>query len=84
MGSIYGAVEMRILGISEGSHDAAWTLIEDSEILEAHHVERHSRVKNDKWLNKDLLPKADLIIGHEKRNRVDFRRQITQNSFSFK
>jgi len=76
MGSIYGTVEMRILGISEGSHDAAWTLIEDGEILEAHHVERHSQVKNDKWLKKDLLPDADIIIGHEKRNRVDFRRQI--------
>lgn len=67
---------MRILGVSEGSHDAAWTLIEDGNILEAHHVERHTQIKNDKWIPKNLLPDSDIIIAHEKKNRVDFRRTI--------
>ena len=56
---------MRILGISEGSHDAAWCLIEDGEILEAHHQERHDRKKNSKWLDANLLPKADVVVGHQ-------------------
>jgi len=66
---------MKILGISEGSHDAAWTLIEDGEILEAHHLERHTRIKNDKWLKMELLPWANTVIGHENRRRVNERRK---------
>lgn len=66
---------MRILGVSEGSHDAAWCLIEDGEILEAHHVERHTQIKNDKWLKQELLPKADVIVGHEFKGNVDTRRK---------
>lgn len=65
---------MRILGISEGSHDAAWCLIEDGEIIEAHHIERHTQVKNDKWLKPELLPDADVIIGHENKERLAERR----------
>jgi carbamoyltransferase len=66
---------MRILGISEGSHDAAWCLIEDGEILEAHHQERHSRLKNDKWLDPDLLPDADVVVGHQFLDKVNERRE---------
>ena len=66
---------MRILGISEGSHDAAWCLIEDGEILEAHHQERHSRLKNDKWLDASLLPKADVVVGHQILANVNDRRK---------
>ena len=66
---------MKILGISEGSHDAAWCLLEDGEILEAHHVERHTQKKNDKWLKKNLLPKADIIVGHEIKYNVANRRK---------
>lgn len=57
---------MRILGLSEGSHDAAWCVIDNGRILEAHHQERHSRIKNDKWLREDILPRADINIGHER------------------
>ncbi len=66
---------MRILGISEGSHDACWALIENGRILEAHHAERHSRIKNDKWLNPDLLPEADVIVGHQFLDKVNERRK---------
>ena len=65
---------MRILGVSEGSHDAAWAVIEDGVILEAHHVERHTRIKNDKWIPGKLLPGYGLIIGHENKDRVNDRR----------
>ena len=71
---------MRILGISEGSHDAAWTLIENGKILEAHHVERHTRVKNDKWLKPELLPEADIVIGHENKERLAERRLVAGQS----
>lgn len=37
-------------GLSYGFHDAAICYIDDQEILEAHHSERHSRIKNDKNL----------------------------------
>ena len=66
---------MRILGISEGSHDACWALIEDGEILEAHHQERHDRIKNSKWLDPNLLPKADVIVGHQFLDKVNERRK---------
>jgi carbamoyltransferase len=71
---------MRILGISEGSHDAAWCLIEDGNIIEAHHAERHSKVKNEKWLNPDLLPKADIVVGHEIKSNVHARRKTAGQS----
>ena len=66
---------MRILGISEGSHDACWALIENGRILEAHHAERHSHNKNEKWLNPDLLPDADVIVGHQFLDKVNERRK---------
>ena len=37
-------------GLSHGFHDAAICYIDGQEILEAHHSERHSRIKNDKNL----------------------------------
>ena len=62
---------MNILGISEGSHDAAWCLINSGEIIEAHHIERHTQIKNDKWLQQELLPKADVVIRHENLERLN-------------
>jgi len=65
----------KILGISEGSHDAAWCLINNNNIIEAHHAERHSRKKNDKWINKYLLPQGWFnVVGHEDKVRVNERR----------
>lgn len=62
---------MRILGISSMFHDAAVSVIEDGEILFASHSERYSRVKNDPFLNKEIIEKAlsyglpDAIVFHE-------------------
>lgn len=66
---------MKILGVSEGSHDAAWCLIEDGEILEAHHAERHTRKKNEKWIPAKKLPGWDVVIGHENKERLAERRK---------
>ena len=78
---------MKILGISEGSHDAAMAVVENGEILAAHHAERYTRKKNEKWLLPHFLPlaknhgkktivdKVDVIVGHENKERVNERRK---------
>ena len=66
---------MRILGVSEGYHDAAACLIEDGEILYAEHSERISRKKNDKWLtDSQLRIPRDKTIYYEKPFRKNLRR----------
>lgn len=49
---------MKILGISEGFHDASVTLISDGEILFAAHSERYSKLKNDPSLNDAIINEA--------------------------
>lgn len=63
---------MIILGISCQFHDAAVTVIKDGKILFAAHAERYSKVKNDPFLNQDIINaalefgKPDMIVLHEK------------------
>ena len=60
---------MRIVGISEGMHDAALSVIDDTEITYASHSERYSRVKNDKWVHKSqwkFVKDADTVAYYEK------------------
>ncbi len=57
---------MRILGISEGFHDAGATLIEDGKIVSATHAERYSKKKNDRWLHPDQMVEADVVAFYEK------------------
>lgn len=63
---------MIIMGISMGFHDASVSVINDGEILFAAHSERYSRVKNDPWLNKEIISEAlthgkpDVIVLHER------------------
>ena len=62
---------MRVLGFSEGFHDAAVTVLDGSEILFAGHSERFSKVKNDKYVCqelKDYVKKydADTIAFYER------------------
>ena len=47
---------MRVLGISEGFHDAAMCVLIDNKIYHASHSERFSRLKNDKWIHKKQFP----------------------------
>lgn len=56
----------KILGLSEGFHDAGATLVQDGNILSATHAERISRVKNDRWLHYTQIEYADTIAFYEK------------------
>ena len=44
------------VGISEGFHDAAITVLDGQEILHASHSERLTKIKNDPILHTDLIP----------------------------
>ena len=63
---------MRILGISSMFHDASVTVVEDGEILFAAHAERYSKLKNDPFLDRQMVAQAlsygqpDVIVLHEK------------------
>ena len=57
---------MKILGLSEGFHDAGACLIEDEEIVSATHSERYSRKKNDRWLYPSQVVEADVVSFYEK------------------
>jgi len=63
---------MIILGISAGFHDAAVTVIKDGNIVFAAHSERYSKIKNDSFLNQEIVNSAlefgkpDQIVLHEK------------------
>jgi carbamoyltransferase len=78
---------MIILGISAGFHDAAVTVIEDGDILFAAHSERYSKIKNDCFLNQEIINaalqfgKPDQIALHEK-NLFKKLRHIRAGAFS--
>lgn len=56
----------KILGLSEGFHDAGATLIQNGNILSATHAERISRVKNDRWLHYTQIDAAEITAFYEK------------------
>jgi carbamoyltransferase len=63
---------MKVLGISGAlNHDAAVSVVEDSEILYASHSERYSKIKNDSNLNNGIINdalsygKPDVIAWYE-------------------
>lgn len=84
---------MRYLGISALSHDASLTLIEDDKVLFAAHAERYSRVKNDLYLNQQIVDEAlkygepDVVVWYErpllKKTRQAFAGQWSE-ALSFK
>ena len=63
---------MKILGINCMNHDAAMAVIDGKEILWAAHAERYSKIKNDHYLNQDIVNEAmsygpfDKVIYYEK------------------
>ena len=70
---------MKILGISEGFHDAAVCLLHDDKIHYASSSERYSGIKNDKWVHKDQWPtskinKPDVVAYYEKPFLKNLRR----------
>ena len=68
---------MRILGKTEGFHDASVCILIDNKIYYASHAERFSRIKNDKWIHKDQIPymkTKPLIAYYEKPLLKNLRR----------
>ena len=70
---------MKILGISEGFHDAAVCLLHDNKIHYASHSERYSKIKNDKWISREQFPqsrinKPDVVAYYEKPFLKNLRR----------
>lgn len=49
---------MIIFGVSDANHDSSLAVIEDGEILFAAHSERYSKVKNDWFLNKEIVKES--------------------------
>lgn len=49
----------KVVGFSEGFHDASLAIIENDQIVFASQSERYSRIKNDKWLHQDLIDMVD-------------------------
>ena len=77
---------MNIIGISEGFHDAALCLLQNSKILYASQSERYSKVKNDPWVHPDQWPKADryqpnIVAYYEKPFRKNLRRLYAGQSW---
>ena len=75
---------MKILGYSEGYHDAAVTLIENGKILYASHAERYSKKKNDKKLHPAQLRKADKVAFYEKPFWKNTRRLYSKQGWDFR
>tara|TARA_B100001996_G_scaffold280824_1_gene221260 strand:- start:1361 stop:2686 length:1326 start_codon:yes stop_codon:yes gene_type:complete len=46
---------VRVVGISEGYHDAGYCVLDDDEITHASHSERYSRVKNDPFIHVEQI-----------------------------
>ena len=46
---------MRVVGISEGYHDAGYCVLDGDEITHASHSERYSRVKNDPFIHVEQI-----------------------------
>lgn len=46
---------MRVVGISEGYHDAGYCVLDGDEITYASHSERYSRVKNDPFIHVEQI-----------------------------
>ena len=63
---------MRILGINCMNHDAAMAVVDGTDILWAAHAERYSKVKNDFYLNQQIVDEAktygpfDKVVYYEK------------------
>ena len=63
---------MKFLGISCLGHDASMAVVIDSNIIWAAHAERYSGIKNDPFLNQDIVSEAlaygpfDCIVYYER------------------
>ena len=68
---------MRIVGISEGFHDAGITILEGRRIVYASHSERYSKIKGDRYLHHkqwNQVSKEDTVAYYEKPFLKNLRR----------
>jgi len=69
---------MKVIGISEGYHDAGISYIEGDRIVHASHAERYSKRKGDKWLHVDQKTFSsgapDIVAYYEKPFYKNLRR----------
>jgi len=76
---------MRTLGLSFGFHDAGVCMLDGNEIEFASHSERYSKIKNDPWINHQIISdalaggKPDVIVLHEKAWLKKFRNLVNGN-----
>ena len=76
---------MRTLGLSFGFHDAGVCMLAGNEIEFASHSERYSKIKNDPWINHQIISdalaggKPDVIVLHEKAWLKKFRNLVNGN-----
>ena len=68
----------RIVGISEGYHDAAVSIIENNEIVFASHSERYSGIKNHMWISPNMPTNriGDVVAYYEKPLLKNIRRKL--------
>jgi len=66
----------KILGVSEGFHDGAVSLIENGNILYAGHSERYSKIKNDPNIHPDQYFPHDTYAYYEKNWLKNTRRVL--------
>ena len=70
------------VGISEGFHDAAMSVIRGQDIVYASHSERYSKKKNDRWIHKKQwdvhLRQQDQTIGNLRHQITELQDQIAQ------
>jgi carbamoyltransferase len=67
---------MIVTGVSHGFHDAAICYLDGKEIVEAHHSERITRVKNDKYLHSSAQLKGTSVF-YEKPFKKNVRRYLS-------
>lgn len=63
---------MLVTGLSHGFHDAAICYLDGNQIVEAHHSERHSRIKNDRNLHNVRIDGTSVF--YEKPFKKNIRR----------
>jgi len=73
----------RIVGISEGYHDAAVSIIENNEIVFASHSERYSGIKNHMWISPNMPTNriGDVVAYYEKPFLKNIRRKLSGQSW---
>ena len=69
---------MTTYGLSYGFHDAAYSYLEGQDIVEAHHSERHSRIKNDRNLHIQI---DGFSVFYEKPFKKNIRRFLYGQSW---